>query len=187
VAGLELLTIKIQQMTIEGTNDNNSTNTAITYSECYQQLIYPRLPASEDRRRVLTSEQIDEIISLYDSGMTSRKIASMFGVSKTTILYHCKSGLDKEKLNRKRYELLCLQEKRDPAFKAKRHEEKMQWQKDILKRSEPKRKYKGKATYKWKKKKYHTDPEFRAKTRKQAIDSYFRKQKLSTNNATEQV
>jgi len=73
------------------------------------------------------------------------------------------------------------------AFKAKRHEEKRQWQKDILKRSEPKRKYKGKVTYKWKKKKYHTDPEFKAKTRKQAIESYFRKQKLHTNDSTEQV
>jgi len=37
VAVLELLTIKIQQMTIESTNDNNSTNPAITYSECYVQ------------------------------------------------------------------------------------------------------------------------------------------------------
>lgn len=152
-----------------------------------QDFIYPKLPASEDRRKVLTPEQIDEVIALYDSGMTSRKIAAMFGVSKTTILYHCKSGIDKEKLNRKRYELLCLQEKRDPTFKAKRHEEKLQWQKDILKRSEPKRKYKGKATYKWKKKKYHSDPEFKAKTIKQSMESYFRKQKSSTNDFTEQV
>ena len=36
--GLELLTIKIQQMTIESTNDNNSTTPAITYSECYAQV-----------------------------------------------------------------------------------------------------------------------------------------------------
>ena len=172
-------------MTIESTNNNTPTTPAITYSECYQQLIYPRLPASEDKRRVLTPEQIDEIIFLSDSGMASRKIASMFGVSKTTILYHCKSGIDKDKLNRKRYELLCLQEKRDPSFKVKRHEERMQWQKDILKRSEAKRKYKGKATYKWKKKKYHTDPAFKEKTINQAMDSYFKKQR--TNESTEQV
>ena len=38
MAELELLTIKIQQMNIESTNDNNSTNTAITYSECYAQV-----------------------------------------------------------------------------------------------------------------------------------------------------
>ena len=37
VADLELLTIKIQQMTIENTNDNKPTTPAITYSECYQQ------------------------------------------------------------------------------------------------------------------------------------------------------
>ena len=38
MAELELLTIKIQQMNIESTDDNNSTNTAITYSECYAQV-----------------------------------------------------------------------------------------------------------------------------------------------------
>ena len=38
MAELELLTIKIQQMNIESTNANNSTNTAITYSECYAQV-----------------------------------------------------------------------------------------------------------------------------------------------------
>jgi DNA (cytosine-5)-methyltransferase 3A len=37
VADLELLTFKIQQMTIESTKDNNSPNPAITYSECYRQ------------------------------------------------------------------------------------------------------------------------------------------------------
>ena len=37
MAVLELLTIKIEQMTIESTNDNNNTKPAITYSECYQQ------------------------------------------------------------------------------------------------------------------------------------------------------
>jgi len=35
VADLELLTIKIQQMIIESTNDNTPTTPAITYSECY--------------------------------------------------------------------------------------------------------------------------------------------------------
>jgi len=42
VAVWELLTIKIQQMTTESTNDNNSTNPAITYSECYAQ-VFSRL------------------------------------------------------------------------------------------------------------------------------------------------
>ena len=35
VAVLELLTIQIQQMTIESTNDKQPTAPAITYSECY--------------------------------------------------------------------------------------------------------------------------------------------------------
>jgi len=38
VADLELLTIKIQQMTIESTNDKLTDKTAITYSECYAQV-----------------------------------------------------------------------------------------------------------------------------------------------------
>jgi len=42
VAVLELLTIKIQQMTIESTNDNIPTTPAITYSECYAQ-VFSRL------------------------------------------------------------------------------------------------------------------------------------------------
>ena len=37
MAVLELLTIKLQQMTIESTNDNTPTTPAITYSECYAQ------------------------------------------------------------------------------------------------------------------------------------------------------
>jgi DNA modification methylase len=42
VADLELLTIKLQQMNIESTNLQNSTNLAITYSECYAQ-VFSRL------------------------------------------------------------------------------------------------------------------------------------------------
>ena len=42
MADLELLTLKIKQMIIESTNDNNSTNPAITYSECYAQ-VFSRL------------------------------------------------------------------------------------------------------------------------------------------------
>ena len=37
--GLELLTIKLQQMNIESTNNNISTNPAITYSKCYAPFI----------------------------------------------------------------------------------------------------------------------------------------------------
>jgi hypothetical protein len=132
---------------------------------------YPRLPIEEDKRRKLTMEQIDEMISLHDSGMSYRKIGAMFEVSKTLVRYHCLSGIERDKLNHKRYELLKLQEKRDENFKEKRKEEKLQWQKDSLKRSEAKKKYKGKMTYKSKKKRYHTDEEFKTKTKKQAMET----------------
>ena len=42
MAVLELLTLNLAQMTIESKNDNNSTNPAITYSECYAQ-VFSRL------------------------------------------------------------------------------------------------------------------------------------------------
>ena len=42
MAVLELLTIKLQEMTIESTNDNTPTTPAITYSECYAQ-VFSRL------------------------------------------------------------------------------------------------------------------------------------------------
>jgi site-specific DNA-methyltransferase (adenine-specific) len=42
VADLELLTIKLQKMTIESTSDNTPTTPAITYSECYAQ-VFSRL------------------------------------------------------------------------------------------------------------------------------------------------
>ena len=144
-------------------------------------MIYPRLPIEQDQRRKLTMEQIDEMIALHDGGMSYRKIGAMFEVSKTIVRYHCVSGIDRDKLNHKRYELLKLQEKRDQNFKEQRKEEKLQWQKDVLKRSEAKRKYKGKATYKWKKKKYHTDEKFKLKTRKQAMETYERGQKKLKN------
>ena len=38
MADFELLTIKIEQMIIESTNDNTPTTPAITYSECYAQV-----------------------------------------------------------------------------------------------------------------------------------------------------
>lgn len=125
-------------------------------------------------------EQIDEMIALHDGGMSYRKIGAMFEVSKTIVRYHCISGIKRDKLNQKRYELLKLQEKRDEDFKKKRSEEKLQWQKDSLTRSEAKRKYKGKVTYKWKKKKYHADENFKSRTQKQARESYHHNKTIVT-------
>lgn len=126
-------------------------------------------------------DQINEMIALHDSGMSYRKIGAMFEVSKTIVRYHCMSEIDRDKLNHNRYELLKLQEKRDKNFKEQRKEKKREFQKDILKRSEAKRKYKGKATYKWKKKKYHSDEKFKLKTQKQAKETYERRKKKLKN------
>jgi hypothetical protein len=49
VAVLELLTIKIQQMTIESTNNEQQTNPAITYSECYAQPLFSRIWAMPNK------------------------------------------------------------------------------------------------------------------------------------------
>ena len=42
-SGFELLTIKIQKMTIENTNDKLPTAPAITYSECYRLLFFNQI------------------------------------------------------------------------------------------------------------------------------------------------
>lgn len=52
MADLELLTLKLQQMTIESTKDNNSTTPAITYSECCT------LPFSVDELKVPNFEDV---------------------------------------------------------------------------------------------------------------------------------
>lgn len=139
-------------------------------------MIYPRLPENEDKRRKLTSEQIDEIRKMHESGMSLRAIAAIFNVSKTIVGYHCSNK--KDEINKRRYECLKEQEERDPEFREKRQKDKQKYNAELLVRSEEKRKYKGKATYKWKKKKYHDDPEFREKTQKQARESYKKKSKL---------
>jgi len=65
--GLELLTIKIQQMTIESTDLQNSTNTAITYSECYQQCF---CSDNLDLMKTIESNTVDLIYCdiLYGTG-----------------------------------------------------------------------------------------------------------------------
>ena len=68
--GLKLLTIKIQQMTIESTNDNNSTNPAITYSECYAQVF---LGDCLELYKNLEPKSIDLILTDLPYGTTACK------------------------------------------------------------------------------------------------------------------
>ena len=142
-------------------------------------MIYPKLPVTEDRRKKLTPAQIEDIKKMRDEGMSLRAIGKIFNVSKTTIKYHCSSQDEKDKLNEQRYKLIKEQEEQDPEFKEKRHKEKLKNHTELLARSEEKRKYKSKSTYKWKKKKYAKDVEFREKTRRQAREGYHRKRGTS--------
>ena len=138
---------------------------------------YPKLPVEKDRRRKLSLEQIEEMKKMRESGMSYRAVGILFGVSKTAVSYHCSEQAKKDEINQQRYELLKEQEIRDPEFKEKRHREKLKNQAELLERSEEKRKHKSYRTYKWKKKKYHSDPEFREKTKERARQSYFKKSK----------
>jgi site-specific DNA-methyltransferase (adenine-specific) len=81
VAVLELLTIKIQQMTIESTNLQNSTNPAITYSECYAQ-VFSRLFFGDC---LIESDKIES--GSVDLILTDLPYGTMDGQSKTGI-YH---------------------------------------------------------------------------------------------------
>ena len=145
---------------------------------------YPRLPHEFDRRRVLTEREIIEIKELRLQGYSSRKIGEMYAVSKTIVLYHTNDDAYRERVNKKRYSLIKQKEKTSKIYKEKRKEEKREWQKSVLKRSEPKRKYKGKATYKWKKKKLQTDADFKNKTNEQARNAYYKKIKSHDREQT---
>jgi DNA modification methylase len=64
VAVLELLTIKIQQMTIESTNLQNSTNPAITYNGCYAQPFFNLIfGESLELLKTMPNKSIDLILT----------------------------------------------------------------------------------------------------------------------------
>ena len=79
--GLELLTIKIQQMNIESTDLQNSTNPAITYSDCYAQ-VFSRLFFGDC---LIESDKIES--GSVDLILTDLPYGTMEGQSKTGI-YH---------------------------------------------------------------------------------------------------
>ena len=136
---------------------------------------YPRLPEALDKRRKLTSNQIEVIKKLNGEGWSKRKLAKEFKVSRTIIFYHLVDPEKRKEINRHRNEKIVEQEMFDLDF-AKRHRDQTRKScKECLKKSLEKRIYKGKQTYKWKKKKYHTNEVFREKIKKQARESYYRK------------
>ena len=81
MADLELLTIKMQQMTIESTNDNIPTAPASTYSECYAQ-VFSRLFLGDC---LVESDKIES--GSVDLILTDLPYGTMDGQSKTGI-YH---------------------------------------------------------------------------------------------------
>lgn len=126
---------------------------------------------------VLTQEEIKEIKRLRKEGWSQRELGRKFEVSKTTVRYYTVEGLA-EKLNKKRYQEIKNRAVIDPQFAKKHKEAKRKAYKEGLKKLKARKIYKGKQTYKWKKKKYHTDKEFREKTKKQARENYFRRMAL---------
>ncbi len=139
------------------------------------ELKYPGLPRELDRRRVLTEREITEMRDLRAVGYVSRKIAEMYAVSKTIVLYWTNDDAYREWVNKKRYERISERERNEPDYKKERGEGKKASYKSNLKRCEAIRKYKGKATYKWKKKKLKADEAFRKKTNEQSLSAYHRK------------
>ena len=135
-------------------------------------MIYPRLPEELDDRRKLSNVQIDEIRKLYKAGgWTWRSLGIEYNVSKTIVGYYVSDPERRERINKKRAQLLEKQKIDDPDFAKKHKEQTVESYKNCLKKFKPKRVYKGLASYKWKKTKYHTDEEFRNKCKLQSRKS----------------
>ena len=130
---------------------------------------YPKLPEELDRRKKLTSEDIEEIRRLYKSGEEShRSLSKLFGVSKTSIRYYLIDDEKRKEINKKRYARLSEVMMFDSEKREKHQKAKVKSMIEGYQKYDLRREYKGKQTYKWKKKKYHTDEVFREKTKAQS-------------------
>lgn len=135
---------------------------------------YPRIAFESDARRKLTKEDIAELKSLYKQGWSFRRLGAYFGVSGRAAHYHADSDWAK-KQNLKRYkELKKKHANETPEERKLRYHEQNQRFLERTKTDPSAREFKAKHTYAWKKTKYHTDEEFRKKTRTQAMDKYYR-------------
>lgn len=135
---------------------------------------YPGLEPHQDERRKLMPNDIEELREMYESGgETHRTLAKKFGISHTTVRYHLVNKEKRDEINKRRYELITHQLD-DPKFSEKHKQAKKKSFKKSLEKSEELRKWKAKQTYKWKKKRYHSDDDFRKQTRKEATESYYR-------------
>lgn len=135
---------------------------------------YPKLPEVLDRRKVLTSDNIKEMKKLRKLGMSGKEIGIKFDVSKTIVYYHTNPKEYRDAVNKKRYQDLKQKCKADPAFAKAHQEAKTKSYVEGYQKYPERAKYKGKETAKWKKKKYHTDPIYRNKIKKEALETYYR-------------
>lgn len=134
---------------------------------------YPKLPHHLDRRKKLLPEEITEIRELSKTE-SQRELAKMFGVSKTTIRYYQLNEKDKAELNKKRYKRLVEVRLFDKEAEQKHRQAKIKAYIEGYKKFSKRAEYKGKETYKWKKKKYHSDEVFKEKVKQQAREAYYK-------------
>ena len=132
---------------------------------------YPKLPETLDKRRKLLKEDIAELREERKKGLSYQALAEMFGVNKNTCQYHCDDEYKKRK-NKRRYELIKERESWDIEYKKKRQADKHKYYREGYQKFEERRIWKGKKTYQWKKKRYHSDEEFREKTKQQAREQH---------------
>lgn len=142
---------------------------------------YPKLPRELDNRFVLSLGDIKEIKRLKNLGFSSRELGRKFNVSHTTIRYYTVKNLA-DRLNKQRYQEIKNRVAVDSKFSKKHKDAKKKSYKKGLKEMEERRIYKGRMTYKWKKKKYHTDKKFREKTKLQAIKNYHKRYEKHTSS-----
>jgi IS30 family transposase len=143
---------------------------------------YPRYNKSEDQRVILSDKDIEKIKFLYKNGMSMRSIAKEFNTSHTTISYHVKNQEFRDTLNKKRYQEIKKKINSDPKYKKERKVKNRSFMKNKLKRSPDMKVYKGKITYKWKKKKLIEDEDFKKKTRQQSLNSYYKKKQVKNES-----
>ena len=140
--------------------------------------IYPRVKFEDDARRKLSKEDIAEIKSLHSKGWLFNRIGKEFGVSGRTAHYHSDPDWAREQ-NEKRYkELKKGYEQQTSGERKERYYKQNQRFLERTKSDPLLAEFKAKHTYKWKKNKYHTDQEFKTKTRTQAMNKYYRDKEI---------
>lgn len=136
---------------------------------------YPRKDFDQDKRRKLSQDDIGEMKEWREQGKTYTWIGKEYGVSRQLVKYHTADEEYRIEKNKQRYKLLQKQYELEPELLEKKRKQTNQSFLERTKTDSAAREFKGKHTYAWKKKKYHTDEAFRQKTLSQAKENYNRK------------